>query len=81
MSARWLRIICVLTTLTVTALPAWAGSADEDWQAIVALDAGPQEQPKTREAAAQMVATHLARQEKALRAFLAGLIDKMNLSL
>jgi len=69
MSARWLQIFCALT---ITALPVWAGSADEDWQAIVALDAGPQEQPKTREAAAQMVATHLARQEKALRTFLAG---------
>ena len=68
MSAWWLRIFCALA---ITALPVWAGSADEDWQAIVALDAGPQEQPKTREAAAQMVTTHLARQEKALRAFLA----------
>lgn len=68
MSARWLQIFCALT---INALPVWAGSADEDWQAIVALDAGPQEQPKTREAAAQMVATHLARQEKALRTFLA----------
>lgn len=71
MSARWLPTILALATLVVTALPAWAASADEDWQAIVALDAGPQEQPKTREAAAQMVATHLARQEKVLRAFLA----------
>jgi peroxiredoxin len=68
MSARWLQIFCALT---ITALPTWAGGADEDWQAIVALDAGPQEQPRTREAAAQMVSTHLARQEKVLRAFLA----------
>jgi peroxiredoxin len=48
-----------------------AGEADQDWAAIVALDAGPQQQVETRAEAAQMVATHLARQEKALRVFLA----------
>jgi hypothetical protein len=48
-----------------------AGDADQDWQAIIALDAGPQEQPKSAEAAAQMVVAHLARQEKALRSFIA----------
>ncbi len=48
-----------------------AGSdADQDWQAIVALDAGPQEQPNSPEAAAKMVLAHLNRQEKALRDFL-----------
>jgi peroxiredoxin len=49
-----------------------AGDAEEDWQAVIALDAGPQEQPKSPEAAAQMVLAHLARQEKALRGFIAG---------
>ena len=71
MSARWRCISGLLAVLVVAAPLAEAGTADEDWQAVVALDAGPQEQPRTREAAAQMVATHLARQEKALRTFLA----------
>lgn len=66
-----MKTLLVLAALTFTAHSALAGTADEDWQAIVALDAGPQEQPKTHQAAAQMVATHLARQEKVLRAFLA----------
>ena len=47
-----------------------AGAADEDWRAVVALDAGPRVQPENREAAAQMVFGHLAKQEKALRGFL-----------
>ncbi|MEP6671743.1 MAG: TlpA disulfide reductase family protein [Chthoniobacter sp.] len=47
-----------------------AGTVDEDWQAVVALDAGPGGQPDTAEAAGNLVVSHLARQEKALRAFL-----------
>jgi len=50
---------------------AHAGTAEEDWQAVVALDAGPGEQPKSAEAAGAMVVTFAARQEKALRTFLA----------
>lgn len=51
---------------------AHAGTAEEDWQAVVALDAGPGEQPKSPEAASMMVVTFAARQEKVLRSFLAG---------
>ncbi|MEI9894968.1 MAG: TlpA disulfide reductase family protein [Chthoniobacter sp.] len=49
---------------------ALAGTVDEDWQAVVALDAGPGGQPDTAEAAGMLVVNHLARQEKALRTFL-----------
>ncbi|HEY3898664.1 MAG TPA: TlpA disulfide reductase family protein [Chthoniobacter sp.] len=48
-----------------------AGTAEEDWQAVVALDAGPAQHPQTAEAAGNIVVAHLARQEKALRTFLA----------
>ena len=48
-----------------------AGTAAEDWQAVVALDAGPAQHPQTAEAAGTIVVTHLAKQEKALRTFLA----------
>lgn len=48
-----------------------AGDAEQDWQALVALDAGPGGQPRNGESAGQMVLAHLARQERALRGFLA----------
>lgn len=51
--------------------PVLAATADQDWEAIIALDAGPGAQPRNAEAAGQMVLAHLARQEKALRTFLA----------
>ena len=47
-----------------------AGTVEEDWQAIVTLDAGPGDQPKSGESAGAIVMSHLARQEKALRNFL-----------
>ena len=47
------------------------GDAEQDWQQLIALDAGPQEQPKSPEEASAMVLAHLARQEKALRSFTA----------
>ncbi len=50
---------------------ALAGSVEEDWQAVTALDAGPSGQPDSPKAAGTMVVNHLAQQEKALRAFLA----------
>jgi hypothetical protein len=49
---------------------AMAGTVEEDWQAVVALDAGPGAQPDSAEAAGKIVVNHLARQEKALRSFL-----------
>lgn len=69
---RWpVRLLAVALALLAGCGMLRAGDADQDWQAIVALDAGPQEQPKNAEAAAQMVLGHLARQEKALRTFIA----------
>ena len=44
---------------------------DEDWQHIVALDAGPTLKFSSREEARQLAIRHLDRQEEALRAFLA----------
>jgi hypothetical protein len=49
---------------------AWAGTADEDWQAVVALDAGPAGKPDSADAAGKLVTGHLEKQEKALRSFL-----------
>lgn len=51
--------------------PASAASADQDWKAIVALDAGPQGRPRTSEEARDEAYAHLLKQERALRAFLA----------
>ena len=53
------------------ATAAFAGSADEDWQAVLALDAGPPAQPRSAAEAQAAVAAHLAAQERALRAFIA----------
>jgi len=49
---------------------ALAGTVEQDWQAVVALDAGPGGRSESAEAAGMMVLTHLAKQEKALRSFL-----------
>ena len=50
---------------------AGAADAETDWKAILALDAGPQEHPATKEAAHVMVVDFLGRQDKALREFIA----------
>ena len=50
---------------------AFAGSADEDWQAVLALDAGPQTQTRSPAEAQTAVAAHLVAQERALRTFIA----------
>ncbi len=50
---------------------AWAGSAEEDWSAVIALDRGPQAQARSATDARQVAGEHLDRQEKALRSFLA----------
>ena len=47
-----------------------AGSPDEDWQAVLALDAGPQAQSRTGAEAQAALLSHLAAQERALRAFI-----------
>jgi peroxiredoxin len=48
----------------------WAG-APEDWEALTALDRGPQTQARSAEEARSMAGAHLDRQEKALRSFIA----------
>lgn len=50
---------------------AWAASAEDDWRAVVALDAGPQVRPRTSEEARASAQSHLTLQERLLRAFLA----------
>ena len=67
---RWL--FCLAALLAVGSATGFAGEAEADWNSIVALDAGPQEQPRTAEAARAMVLAHLAKQERALRGFLSG---------
>ena len=62
------RLWAVLLGLVGTA---FAGSADEDWQAVLALDAGPQVQPRSSAEAQTAVAGHLAAQERAIRGFIA----------
>lgn len=48
-----------------------AGDADADWQAIIALDAGPSRRATSPAQVQPLALEHLARQERALRAFLA----------
>ncbi|MGB8166750.1 MAG: TlpA disulfide reductase family protein [Chthoniobacteraceae bacterium] len=52
-------------------MAASAGTVAEDWEAITALDRGPQVQARSLEEARSVAAGHLDRQEKALRTFLA----------
>ena len=47
-----------------------AGTADEDWAALVALDAGPQRRPSEPAEVRTIAIEHLTRQESAARAFL-----------
>ena len=66
--SHFLRAVLVVFALSQTA--AQAGDADEDWKAITALDAGPQEKAQTPAALREMILAHLGRQERALRGFL-----------
>jgi peroxiredoxin len=70
MTAIGFRICVGFAVLSFLTLDGRAGDAETDWKGVTALDAGPQEHPTTTEAAQMMVLNHLARQEKALRAFL-----------
>ena len=60
----------LVAALAFGAARAFAGDAEVDWKEIVALDAGPQQQPASFEAMRTLTLTHLALQEKALRSFL-----------
>jgi peroxiredoxin len=67
MSGRiWLAVILMLASA-----PLRAASPGEDWRAIVALDAGPQQRARSAQEAKAAAEAHLALQEKMLRAFLA----------
>jgi peroxiredoxin len=61
---------CLSLCLALAAISARAGTADEDWNAIVALDAGPSEPPKTVGEARTVMKEHLGKQEQAAREFL-----------
>ncbi len=67
-----IRTFLLLLALSLASPVVHAGTADEDWAQIVALDAGPGEQPRNPQEATQMITGHLARQDQALRGFLAG---------
>ncbi|MEO6739126.1 MAG: TlpA disulfide reductase family protein [Chthoniobacteraceae bacterium] len=53
----------------------FAGDANDDWSALIALDAGPGVTPKTAAEAYAVSLGHTEKQEKALRAFLAAHAD------
>jgi peroxiredoxin len=61
-----------LSILAGLLLTAFAGAADveTDWKTITALDAGPQQQPKSAEEARTLILVHLTKQERALRSFI-----------
>lgn len=64
-----MRITSLLILLTTVA--ALAGTSDEDWKALTALDAGPGIEPKTADEGRKVALGHIEKQETALRAFLA----------
>src|SRR5271155_735402 len=66
-SLRLALLFCCWLALAAAAF----GGVEEDWQRIVALDAGPALKFNSREEARQLAVRHLDRQEEALRAFLA----------
>jgi len=66
---------CVLLFCSASLL---AGDARDDWAAVTALDAGPGVQPKTGAEAFAITQAHSAKQEKALRGFLASHADDAN---
>lgn len=61
----------ILAASLALAASALAGTADEDWKAVTALDAGPQTQARTSGDGQAAIVAHLAAQEKALRTFIA----------
>ena len=69
--------ICALSLLL--AATAFAGSADEDWQSVLALDAGPQTPARSGTEAQAALAAHLTAQERALRVFIAAHPDDARL--
>ena len=64
--------LAIMLVLVCAAPIVRAGSPEEDWKAVVALDAGPPGEPKTQDEARERALGHLEKQERALRAFLVG---------
>jgi peroxiredoxin len=60
-----------LLLVVFAAVQALAGTADEDWQALIALDAGPRPTSQTVAGVKTAVISHLETQEQLLRGFLA----------
>ena len=66
-----LAILLVFVGLLRASPCANAGDAEAEWQAVIALDAGP-EKPPSEEGAPDAVLRHLIKQDQALRIFLNG---------
>jgi peroxiredoxin len=64
-------IVPALVLLAILSSGAFAGQAEVDWKALVALDAGPEAAPQSPAEARKVALNHLEKQEKALRRFLA----------
>ena len=58
--------ICLLSAIAISR----GGTPDEDWKELLALDAGPQEPPKTVAEARTVMKAHVGKQEQAVRNFL-----------
>ena len=63
-----MRVILALLVFITCSL--FAADADEDWQRLMALDAGPATKPNSAEEARTLSLAHLDAQEKALRTFM-----------
>ena len=70
-ACRHMRPLVIPLLLLTLSLTIRAADADTDWQAVTALDAGPQRAAKSTAEAQSLAVEHLARQERALRDFLA----------
>lgn len=66
------RFLCAALVAGALAQPALhAADAEADWGAITALDAGPQQKARSQQELREILTAHHARQERALRGFLA----------
>jgi len=63
--------LSLLLLLILAVVPSLQAGPTEEWQTIVALDAGPKKKPTNREEVTLLARAHLARQRQALTAFMA----------
>jgi len=61
----------LITAFALCGAASLAGDAASDWEQILALDFGPQAQPRNHAESRAAAVGHLAKQEKALRSFIA----------